>query len=185
MAYIDLPPDMPGIMGLMKYRPDTGKILSDLAEALLQGDSSLSRGDRELIAAFVSNRNQCNFCQTAHGEIARHLLDSQKEVVDQVFSDVAGANVSEKMKALLNIAAKVQVNGKEVDISDINHAQELGATQREIHDTVLIAAAFCMFNRYVDGLGTTFENKPELFKEFACQIADMGYAKANKPLFEN
>lgn len=107
-----------------------------------------------MIATYVSYLNDCFFCQNAHGGLAQHYLQCDVNFIDSVKVNAQGAAVSEKLKALLAIASSVQKSGKHVTPQQIEKAKKLGATDLEIHDTVLIAAAFCMFNRYVDGLGT-------------------------------
>lgn len=154
MPHIALPEGVPGILGPMTFRPETAQPLNQLAEVLLRGDSTLTRGERELIAAYVSSLNECQFCQRSHGTFAAFQLEGSWAVVEAVKLDPRTAPVGEKMKALLEIAAKVQQDGRSVTIADVATAREQGATDVEIHDTVLIAAAFCMYNRYVDGLAT-------------------------------
>lgn len=154
MAHINVPEGVPGIRSLVMFRPETGKPLYDLAQVLLRGESPLSEADRELIAAYVSFRNDCMFCMKSHAAAARCLYGDEKNTVDDVLKDMQQSNVSDKLKALLHIAGKVQVLGKEVKPEDIDNARKLGANDRELHDTVLIAATFCMFNRYVDGLNS-------------------------------
>ena len=175
MAYIDLPNEYPGIRSLMMYRPETALPLNQLAQALLRGSSTLTPGERETIASYVSKRNNCTYCSLTHGAIARHLLEDQASVVQQVWDDVESAEVSDKMKALLHIAGKVQESGKNVTKDHIQAAKDAGASDQEIHDTVLIAAAFCMFNRYVDGLGTWAPDDPELYDRIGKQRAEEGY----------
>jgi uncharacterized peroxidase-related enzyme len=159
----------------MMFRPETAKPLSELAEVLLRGPSSLSRGERELIAAYVSKENDCQFCQMSHGTFAQLQLDDGAQVVAAVKADYTSAAISDKLKALLNIAGKVRVGGKQVSAEDVAAAREQGATDIEIHDTVLIAAAFCMFNRYVDGLATFAPSEPEDYLESGQMIVDLGY----------
>jgi uncharacterized peroxidase-related enzyme len=154
MAHVPVPEGMPGIRGLMAYRPETAAPLNQLVEVLLQGPSPLSKGEREMIATFVSRLNDCEFCASIHGAIAGHHLDD-RGLVEQVARDPAAAPISDKLKALMHIAAKVQKGGRRVTDEDVATARAEGATDVEIHDTVLIAAAFCMFNRYVDGLATS------------------------------
>lgn len=154
MAHINVPEGVPGIRSLVRFRPETGKPLYDLAQVLLRGESPLSEADRELIATYVSFRNDCMFCMKSHAAAARCLYGDEKNTVDDVLKDMQQSNVSDKLKALLHIAGKVQVLGKEVKPEDIDNARKLGANDRELHDTVLIAATFCMFNRYVDGLNS-------------------------------
>ena len=159
----------------MAYRPETAKPLGELAEILLRDTNGLSRAERELIAMFVSHLNDCFYCDNSHGEIAVIYLNNNREIVDQVRKDYHKAKISNKLKALLGIAAKVQQGGKFVLCADIELAKENGATDLDIHDTVLIAAAFCLFNRYVDGLATTTPTDLDSYPPRARQVADHGY----------
>jgi uncharacterized peroxidase-related enzyme len=176
MAYIKLPDELPGIRGPMAFRPETARPLNDLAEVLLRSDNTLSRGERELIATYVSYLNDCFFCQNAHGGLAQHYLQCDMNYIDGVKKDVAAADLPDKLKALLAIAASVQKGGKHVTGDQVERARQRGATDREIHDTVLIAAAFCMFNRYVDGLNTWAPPDRNFYIERAPRRAAEGYA---------
>ena len=175
MPHIDLPEGIPGIRSGFAFRPETAEPMSELAEVLLRGESSLSRGERELIAAYVSNLNECVFCQTSHSAFAAHQLEGGMDLVEQVKRDPENAPISDKLRSLLAIAAKVRKDGRSVTSEDIAAAREQGATDIEIHDTVLIAAAFCMFNRYVDGLATWTPTAPEMYEEMAHRIVEHGY----------
>jgi uncharacterized peroxidase-related enzyme len=175
MAHIELNNALPGIRGLMAYRPETEAPLNALAEVLLRGDNTLSRGDRELIATYVSYLNDCFFCQNVHGALAGHYLECNIDQIDGIKQNFNSADLSDKMKALLSIAASVQRSGKLVTGGQIQKARENGATDRELHDTVLIAAAFCMFNRYVDGLATWAPTDRQFYVERAPQRALEGY----------
>jgi uncharacterized peroxidase-related enzyme len=179
MAHINVPEGVPGIRSLVMFRPETGKHLYELAEVLLRGESPLSQADRELIAAYVSYRNDCLFCMNSHAAAARCLYGEDDTTVDDVLKDMQQANISPKMKALLNIAGKVQILGKEVKAEDIEAARGLGATDKELHDTVLIAASFSMFNRYVDGLASLTPTDPEAYKEMGKRMVQ-GYALPTK-----
>src|SRR6478736_2214166 len=163
MAYINLPEGLPGIRGPMAFRPETSKPLNELAEALLRSENSLTRGERELIATYVSYLNDCFFCQNAHGGLAQHYLQCDMDFIDKVKVDYESTSISDKLKSLLAIAASVQKGGKNVTPAQIEKARSLGATDMEIHDTVLIAAAFCMYNRYVDGLNTCAPEDREIY----------------------
>jgi len=176
MAHIALPEGLPGIRGLMAFRPETAKPLNELVDVLLRGPHSLSPGERELIATYVSARNECAYCQTIHGAIAAHQLGGNEELVRSVKRDFGAADISDKLKALLTIAGKVQIGGKNVTAADVERARGLGATDLEIHDTVLIAAVFCMCNRYVDGLATWAPEDPEFYRQRAAIVAANGYA---------
>lgn len=179
MAHIDLPEGLPGIRGPMAFRPETSKHLNDLAEVLLRSDNSLSRGDRELIATYVSYLNDCFFCQNAHGGLAQHYLQCDMTFIDGVKQNAQDAAISDKLKTLLAIAASVQKGGKHVTTEQVEKAKAFGATDLEIHDTVLIAAAFCMFNRYVDGLGTWAPQDRMFYVNRAKSRAEEGYANYN------
>jgi uncharacterized peroxidase-related enzyme len=178
MAYIDLKNEHPGIRGPMLYRPDTGTILNELAEILLHDENNtLSRGDREMIGAYTSYLNDCFFCQNVHGAMAQHYFQCDMKFVDDIKNDFQSASISEKLKSLLSIAASVQKGGKHVTKEQIEEAKKLGATDREIHDTVLIAAAFCMYNRYVDGLNTWAPADRQVYVDRAPMRARDGYSQ--------
>jgi uncharacterized peroxidase-related enzyme len=152
--------------------------MAELAEVLLRGPSTLSRAEREMIGAHVSFRNDCHYCLSCHAAIAAEHLGGGEEhyaLVGQVQQDAEAAPISDKMKALLVIAGRVQEDGKRVTADDIDRARRHGATDLEIHDSVLIAAAFCMFNRYVDGLGTWQPDDPALYRDYGKTNADIGY----------
>ncbi len=178
MAHIALPDGLPGIVAGFAFRPATAKPMRELAEALLRGPNTLTPGEREMIAAFVSSRNDCAFCHASHRAAAAHNLDGNYEIVDAVKRDYQTAPVSEKLKALLAIAARVQESGRSVTAADVERARAEGATDVEIHDAVLIAAAFCMFNRYVDGLATLTPTDPAAYDQMGRRMAREGYVRA-------
>ncbi len=164
------------------YRPETGKPLYELAQVLLRGESPLSQAERELIATYVSAQNNCNFCTQSHAAAARALFGPDRNVVDFVLSEYETAPISEKLKDLLTIAGRVQMDARTVSDEDVARAREHGASDRDIHDTVLIAATFCMFNRYVDGLSTLSPTDPAIYEPMGERLAQHGYAvPANSP----
>ena len=179
MPHITLPDGLPGINGPMTAYPETAKHLNALAQELLRGPSSLSPGEREMIATVTSFENECCFCMNCHEAAARHLLISEEHPAAQRLSEVKAdtddAPVSEKMKALLDIARRVQKGGKSVTPELVARAREAGADDKAIHDTVLIAAAFCMYNRYVDGLATPASSNPADYDKSGERLARQGY----------
>lgn len=175
MPHIDFKNDLPGIRSAMAFRPETAAPLSELAEVLLRDTNGLTRVERELIGTYVSYLNDCFYCHHSHGEIACIYLNGDRNLVEQVRKDYTKAAISDKLKSLLAVAAKVQQGGKAVTAEDIENAKQQGATDRDIHDTVLIAAAFCMFNRYVDGLATTTPTDMSSYPLRAGQVAKNGY----------
>ena len=174
MPYIPLEENLPGITGLLNYRKDTALPIRQLTQILLRGESTLTEGERELIATKVSYGNECRFCTAAHTAAADHLL-GETETSDAIKTDLANAPVSEKMKALLTIASAVQVNGKNVTQSMIDRARAEGATDLEIHDTVLISALFSLYNRYVDGLASVTPAEPAFYDRLAGILVKNGY----------
>jgi uncharacterized peroxidase-related enzyme len=180
MAHIQLPEGLPGIRGAMAFRPETAKPLNELVEVLLRGPNSLTAGERELIATYVSSENDCYYCQMSHGAIAAAHLNDDEALVKKVKHDFENAHISPKLKALLVIAGQVQKGGKHVTAEDVQKARTQGATDLEIHDTVLIAAAFCMYNRYVDGLGTLQPQDEASYRERGRRVARDGYVAVSK-----
>ena len=175
MAHISVPEGVPGIRSLVMFRPESGQHLYALAQVLLRGDSPLTEAERELIAAYVSSRNECTYCMHSHAAAARYLFKDKKQIVDIVLDDYHSANISEKLKSLLNIAGKVQQSGKAVSENDVAAARKQGASDRDIHDTVLIAASFSMFNRYVDGLASLTPTDPAAYEEMGKRMGEKGY----------
>ena len=177
MPHISLPEGLPGITSGFAFRPETAKPMRELAEVLLRGPNTLTSGEREMIAAFVSSRNDCEFCHASHRAAAAHHLGKDYDLVDAVTRADQDAAVSPKFKALLAIADKVRQDGKLVTSADVEVARAQGATDLEIHDTVLIAAAFSMYNRYVDGLATSTPTEPAMYDEMGERMARDGYVR--------
>jgi uncharacterized peroxidase-related enzyme len=175
MPYIKVDEKLPGIRSLMAFRPETAEPLGVLAELLLRSSEGLSPADRELIATHVSHLNDCFYCDHSHGAIVTCYLDGDASLVNAVRRNYNEAPISDKLKSLLQIAGKVQKSGKSVLPEDIENARKNGATDMDIHDTVLIAAAFCLFNRYVDGLASVAPQDLSTYPLRAQQIVDHGY----------
>ena len=177
MAHITVNEALPGIRSLLAFSPLTAEPLGMLAELLLRSDEGLSKAERELIATYVSHLNECFYCDQSHGAIACYYMNGDNKIVEQIRKDFSKAAVSAKLKALLNIAGKVQRGGKYVTSDDVAAAKSAGATDHDIHDTVLIAAAFCLFNRYVDGLAANTPDDLSTYASRAKQVAENGYGK--------
>ena len=189
MPHINVDENLPGIRSLMAFSPETATPMGELANLLLRTNEGLSMAERELIAAHVSYLNDCFYCQQSHGAIAVCYLEGNNELVEQVKKDYIHADISNKLKALLAIAGSVQKGGKYVTPEQIEVAKNIGATDKDIHDTVLIAAAFCMFNRYVDGLASNTPTDLSTYPLRAKQIAEKGYGNhifsSKQPVAEN
>ena len=175
MAHIEVPPGVPGIGSLFQARPDSAKPMRELAQALLRGPSPLAPVERELIAAYVSRRNECVFCASSHGAAAAHLEGGSHALVAAVEANPNSAPISPKMRVLLRIAEKVRTDARKVSAADIHAAREMGAVDADIHDTVLIAAAFSMYNRYVDGLASLTPTDGAMYDQMGARLAREGY----------
>lgn len=176
MAYIAVEKHLPGITGLLEYRQDTAQPIRDLTEILMCGPSTLTKVERELIATLVSSKNQCVFCTAAHAAVVDAML-GETQTCQSVLGNYESAPVSDKMKALLSIAENVTAAGKNVTDTCVQKAKNAGATDLEIHDTVLIAALFCLYNKYVDGLSTLTPTNPEFYQSLGHKIKDHGYQR--------
>jgi uncharacterized peroxidase-related enzyme len=175
MPYINVDENLPGIRSLMAFSPETATPMGKLANLMLRTNEGLTMAEREMIATYVSYLNDCFYCEQSHGAIATCYLKDNNELIEQVKKDYQQANISDKMKTLLSIAGSVQKGGKHVTQQQIDDAKNAGATDRDIHDTVLITALFCMFNRYVDGLAANTPTDLSTYPLRAKQIAEHGY----------
>jgi uncharacterized peroxidase-related enzyme len=178
MPHIQLPEGVPGIVGPLSFSPETAKPMLELAEVLLRGPNTLTSAEREMIATYVSSQNDCSFCQLSHGAAAAEHLGGNYKLIEQLKENFQTAPVSDKLKALLVIAGNVQKGGKHVTAENVELARQRGASDKEIHDAVLIAAAFCMYNRYVDGLATWQPEDPRAYREMGKMLASQGYVRA-------
>lgn len=176
MPHIPLESHLPGITGLLEYSKSTAQPIRELTQFLLRGPSSLTETERELIATVVSHGNECTFCTTAH-TAAADLLAGEGVTAQKVKENIDTAPVTDKMKALLHIAALTRQSGKSVNEEAITKARSAGATDIEIHDTVLIAALFCLYNRYVDGMGTALPADPAYYGVLAERLVNHGYTR--------
>lgn len=176
MPHIQLEKHLPGVTGPLEYRKDTAEPIRNLTQLLMKGPSTLTEGEREMIASVVSHGNECKFCTAAHATLAG-LLTGKPEEVDAVLCDIESSPVSDKMKALLTIASKVQQSGKLVTEDLVSRAKAAGASDLEIHDTVLIAALFSLYNRYVDGLATNMPKEASYFQMLAERLSSQGYVR--------
>ena len=175
MPHIELSPELPGITGALAFKPALGAKFSAFTEELMRGPSVLSQGERELIAAYVSSGNECYFCTNSHASAAKHALGDDGATFTAVCANLDSAPINDRLRALLVIANKVRQGGREVTEADVARAREAGADDEALHDTVLIAAAFCMANRYVDGLDTFAPRDKDLYDQVGKRLATEGY----------
>jgi uncharacterized peroxidase-related enzyme len=177
VPYIPVPDGLPGITGLLAFKPATGVRVADLMHELLRGGSSLTPAEREVIGAYVSRRNECEFCARSHGATIPHL-DASAELREAALAGPDAEGISPKLRALLAVAGAVAEGGQQVTDEHVEAARAAGATDEELHDTVLIAAAFCMVNRYVDGLGAVTPTEDAAYDQMGVRLARDGYRRA-------
>lgn len=175
MPHINVDENLPGIRSLLAFRPETATPMGKLANLMLRSNEGLTMAEREMIGAYVSYLNDCFYCEQSHSAIVTCYLNDNNKLINQIKKDYERADISDKMKALLSIAGSVQKGGKYVTQQQIDNARNADATDRDIHDTVLIAAMFCMFNRYVDGLAANTPTDLSSYMQREKQIMEHGY----------
>jgi uncharacterized peroxidase-related enzyme len=176
-------PDAPGIVAAMRLSSGLATHLRGLADELLVNEvpgATLTRAERELLATAVSAANDCFYCMDSHGAFASELLrranvESVDAVVDGIKSG-GSEGTGPKMVALLAIARGVQRGARGLTRDEVTRALEAGATDVDTQLAVLIASAFSMYNRMVDGLRATTPASSEAYRARAVEIADHGYS---------
>lgn len=156
----------------MALTPGLGLHLRGLADELLVKDfpgASITRAEREMLASAVSSANDCFFCMDSHNAFACDLLSRAKTSME-----VVGARA--KFQALQAIALTVRASARELGREDIERAKSAGATDGDVQLAVLIASAFSMYNRMVDGLRARTPEHERAYEARASEIADRGYA---------
>ncbi len=176
-------PDAPGILTALRLTPQLGIHLRGLADELLVNDfpgATIRRDEREMLATAVSAANDCFYCMDSHGAFAGALLELGSEAHRAALVDVVKHGRSdgfdEKMQALLHISRTVRRNPLELTAADVDTAQAAGASDADVQLAVLIAAAFSMYNRMVDGFRAKTPPTAEAYKERASEIAEHGYS---------
>jgi uncharacterized peroxidase-related enzyme len=175
MPHIPVRAELPGIAGLLAFKPATGALLAEFVHQLLRGDSPLTPAERETIAAYVSRLNECEFCARSHGATIAHL-DHGPELREAALLGPDASALPDRLRALLRLARAVATSGRGT-APDVAAARDAGASDEEIHDTILVAAAFCMLNRYVDGLDAVTPTEDAAYDQMGVRLADSGYRR--------
>jgi uncharacterized peroxidase-related enzyme len=161
-----------GIIGLFEKYPGTAPVLKKLAQDVLQGPGSLDQSEREMIATFVSAKNRCYFCSQSHGAITE-ALKVDPTIVSALMRAEIASSLPERMRHLLMIAEYVTEN-QLLPLGLLSIAEKAGVTDQEVHDTVLVASIFCMFNRYVESL-SRYPSDSEFYRLIGEKIVKEGY----------
>ena len=175
-------PDAPGITAAMRLTPGLGQHLRGLADELLVNDypgATISRAEREMLAAAVSSANDCFFCMDSHAAHAQALLERSgtPELVPVLDGLKAGSvgGLGAKMRGLIAIATTVRGDARELTAAQVSAAYAEGATDGDVQLAVLISAAFCMYNRMVDGFRARTPAEVAAYAGRAAEIAEAGY----------
>jgi uncharacterized peroxidase-related enzyme len=178
-------PDAPGISAALRLTPGLGLHLRGLADELLVNDfpgATIRRDQRELLATAVSAANDCFFCMDSHGAFANALLERSGAVelvpLIEAVKDGSSDGFDSKMRALLHIARTVRHDPRRLTAADVETATDAGASDADVQLAVLIAAAFSMYNRMVDGFRARTAPTTDAYRERADQIAEHGYSAA-------
>jgi uncharacterized peroxidase-related enzyme len=176
-------PDVPGILTALTLTPALGVHLRGLADELLVDDfagATITRHQREMLATAVSAANDCFYCMDSHGAFASALLERNDATDQLALVDTIKLGSSDgfdpKMRALLHIARTVRGEPRELTATDVQAALDAGASDQDVQLAVLIAAAFSMYNRIVEGFRARTPPTAEVYRERAGQIADHGYS---------
>ncbi len=177
-------PDAPGILTAIRLTPGLGVHLRGLADELLVNDfagATISRGEREMLATAVSAANDCFYCMDSHGAFAsanfeRGGVTDSEPLIDGIKLGSFGA-FDDKMQALFHIARTVRGEPRELTAADVAAAHAAGATDADVQLAVLIAAAFSMYNRMVEGFRARTAPTADVYRDRAAEIAEHGYSQ--------
>jgi len=176
-------PDVPGILAAIRLTPGLGVHLRGLADELLVNDfpgATLVRAEREMLATAVSAGNDCFYCMDSHGAFASALLEKTGDhdrvpLIDEIKRG-SSSGLDPKLQALLHISRTVRREPRDLARADVDAALDAGATDADVQLAVLIAAAFSMYNRMVEGFRARTAPTPEAYRSRAAEIADFGYS---------
>lgn len=185
---VDGLPDVPGIGAAIRLTPGLGVHLRGLADELLVHDfpgATINRAEREMLATAVSAANDCFFCMDSHGAFATALLEASGStqlapLVDEIKTG-SSEGFNDKMRALLHIARTVRREPRDLTTADVAAARAAGAEDADVQLAVLIAAAFSMYNRMVEGFRAKTAPSAEAYRQRAAEIADHGYSAQAPP----
>jgi uncharacterized peroxidase-related enzyme len=176
-------PDVPGIGAAMRLTPELGLHLRGLADAVLVHDypgATITRAEREMLATALSASNDCFYCMDSHAEHASAVLErdggTERAALLEDLKLGALHGLDRKMQALVQIARTVGRRSRDLSAEDVEAARAAGATDADVQLAVLIASAFSMYNRLVDGFRARTPTNPEAYRERAAEIAEHGYS---------
>jgi 4-carboxymuconolactone decarboxylase len=137
---------IPNVFLVLAHRPAEFRAFFDYHDALMEKDSNLTKGEREMIVVATSNLNQCQYCVVAHGAILR-IREKNPEIADQIAVNYRKADITDRQKAMLDFAIKVSQQAQEVCDADFEELKRHGFNDEDIWDISGIAAFFGLSNR--------------------------------------
>jgi uncharacterized peroxidase-related enzyme len=175
-------PDVPGILAAIRLTPGLGIHLRGLADELLVNDfpgATIERHEREMLATATSAANDCFYCMDSHGAFATALIERSGSLdlvplIDEIKRG-SSAGLDPKMQALVHISRTVRRQPLDLTAADVDAAQAAGASDADVQLAILIAAAFSMYNRMVDGFRAKTPPTAEAYRSRAGEIAEHGY----------
>jgi uncharacterized peroxidase-related enzyme len=158
---------------ILKMSPEAGVALLEMHEAIMRAPSALTPGQRELIAAYVSGLNRCQYCHGVHAETAKAYEDIPRQAVDRMLADLETAGFDEKIKPILQLARKLTQAPAEVSEADTLAVLEAGWGEKALHDAIMVVCCFNFMNRLLEGHGV--HGHDALFKERGPMLKKYGY----------
>jgi uncharacterized peroxidase-related enzyme len=158
---------------ILKMSPEAGVTLLEMHEAIMRAPSALTPGQRELIAAYVSGLNRCQYCHGVHVETAKAYEDIPRQAVDRMLADLETAGFDEKIKPILRLARKLTQAPAEVSEADTQAVLEAGWGEKALHDAIMVVCCFNFMNRLLEGHGV--HGHDALFKERGPMLKKYGY----------
>lgn len=158
---------------ILKMSPEAGVALLEMHEAIMRAPSALTPGQRELIAAYVSGLNGCQYCHGVHAETAKAYEDIPRAAVDRMLADLETAGFDDRIKPILRLARKLTQAPAEVSEADTRAVLEAGWGEKALHDAIMVVCCFNFMNRLLEGHGV--HGYEALFKERGPMLKKYGY----------
>ncbi len=159
------------LLDVFRRYPGTARPLLDYHQMLLRGPSPITVAQRELIAAYVSALNACDYCHGVHAATAA-AFGVAEDLVTDLLADVDTAPVDEPMKPVLRLVRTLTLDPSRVREADVAAVYAAGWDERAVHDAVSVCALFNFMNRLVEGLGITAT--PDYYRTSSARLAGKG-----------
>jgi uncharacterized peroxidase-related enzyme len=172
MAFFRSLPADAGVRHILQLNTPAGRALVEFHTALLRGDSPLSPAQLELIAAYVSGLNACQYCYGVHSQVAQ-AFGLEGSFIEALVADLDTARVDARMRPLLAYARKLTLTPAKMTQADADAVFAAGWSERALHDVVLTTCLFNFMNRLLDGHGC--KGGPEIYADRGKGLRERGY----------